>query len=149
MRRQRSQTRGAIHERMAHDETVKGSSDRGFGVVFTVVFLVIGLWPLVAGEPLRLWALAVAGVLLGVALLRPGLLAPANRLWLAFGLALHKVVNPLVLGFLFFLTITPMAIVMRLLGKDLLHLRRDAEAKSYWIERRPPGPAPDTMKHQF
>ncbi|MBT3401824.1 MAG: hypothetical protein HN420_17765, partial [Rhodospirillaceae bacterium] len=91
----------------------------------------------------------VAIAFLAIAFLRPGLLAPLNRLWTRFGLLLHRIVNPIVMGFLFYLTVTPMALIMRALGKDLLRLKRDPEAKSYWIERTPPGPAPDTMSNQF
>jgi hypothetical protein len=84
-----------------------------------------------------------------VALVYPRLLAPLNKLWLKFGLLLYKVMNPLVLGLLFFVTITPIGIVMRLFGKDFLRLRLDRSAKSYWIERTPPGPPPQSMKNQF
>ena len=78
-----------------------------------------------------------------------GLLAPLNRLWFRFGLLLNSIVSPIVMGLLFYLIITPFALFMRLTGKDLLHLRRDPEAASYWIQREPPGPAPDTIKNQF
>ena len=74
---------------------------------------------------------------------------PFNRLWFNFGMALHNIVNPLVMGLLFYLTITPMALIMRLIGKDPLRRNFEPEAKSYWIERRPAGPAPESMRHQF
>ena len=139
-----------FHEDYGREEEVKGSSDRGFGIVFAVVFALVALWPL-TGEngAVRLWSAAVAIAFLAIAFLRPGLLAPLNRLWTRFGLLLHRIVNPIVMGFLFYLTVTPMALIMRALGKDLLRLKRDPEAKSYWIERTPPGPAPHTMSHQF
>ncbi|MBT5415894.1 MAG: hypothetical protein HOH66_03470 [Rhodospirillaceae bacterium] len=139
-----------FHEDYGREEEVKGSSDRGFGIVFAVVFALVALWPL-TGEngAVRLWSAAVAIAFLAIAFLRPGLLAPLNRLWTRFGLLLHRIVNPIVMGFLFYLTVTPMALIMRALGKDLLRLKRDPEAKSYWIERTPPGPAPDTMSNQF
>ena len=95
------------------------------------------------------YALVVAAAFGGFALAAPGVLAPLNKLWLKFGLLLHHIINPLVMGLLFFGVITPMALIVRLLGKDLLRLRFDAQAKSYWIPREPPGPAPDTMRHQF
>jgi hypothetical protein len=85
----------------------------------------------------------------GLAMGTPRLLTPLNRLWTRFGLVLHAVVTPVVMGLLFYLTVVPIGIVMRLAGKDLLALRYDPGAKSYWIERRPPGPAPDTMPRQF
>lgn len=134
---------------MTAREEVRRSSDRSFGVVFAAAFLVIALFPLVRGGEPRLWALAVAAAFLGAALIRPALLAPLNRLWFRFGLLLGRVTNPLIMGLVFFLVITPMAVIMRLRGKDPLRLRPDREAKSYWIERVPPGPAPASMTNQF
>lgn len=140
---------GIHHESFERDEPVRGSSDRGFGLVFTALFVLIGLGPLVAGHPWRPWALIVAALFLGLALLRPSLLAPLNRLWTRFGLLLHRVTNPLLMGLVFFLAVTPTAFIMRLMGKDPLRLRIDRSAKSYWIDRTPPGPEPDTMRNQF
>ena len=137
------------HEDLARSETVKGGSDRAFGLVFTVVFAIVAGWPLLDGNPLRWWALVPAAGFLAAALIRPALLAPLNRLWTRFGLLLHRVVNPLVMGVMFFLLITPMGLALRLLGKDPMRLRRDPAAASYWIAREPPGPAPETMKQQF
>lgn len=117
--------------------------------MFAGVFVVIALLPLLGGRPIRLWSLLIAGVFTAVAVLRPGLLAPANRLWLAFGLLLHRVTSPLVLGLLFFLVFTPMGLLMRVIRKDPLHLRWDGSVPSYWIHRNPPGPEPDTMRNQF
>ncbi|MBI1243533.1 MAG: hypothetical protein GC202_00875 [Alphaproteobacteria bacterium] len=92
---------------------------------------------------------AASAAFLAAALIYPRLLAPANRLWTKLGLLLYHVMNPLVMGLLFFTVITPMALVARALGKDFLRMRRDPAATSYWIFRDPPGPAPDTMKRQF
>ncbi len=139
----------ATHERLVREEEIRGSSNRVFGLVFAAVFTMIGLWPLVQVAGVRLWALAVAVVFLATAVIRPAFLTPLNRLWTRFGLLLHAVVNPVVMGLLFYLMITPTAYVMRWLGKDHLNLRWDPAAKSYWIERRPPGPAPESMKNQF
>ncbi|MDP6390627.1 MAG: SxtJ family membrane protein [Alphaproteobacteria bacterium] len=141
--------RDSMHEDLARHHAVETSSDRSFGLVFAAVFAVIGLWPLVDGGAPRWWAIGVAAAVAAAAALRPAVLAPLNRLWTRFGLLLHRIVNPLVMGLLFFLVVTPTGLLMRLFGKDLLRLRRDAAAASYWIERDPPGPAPDTMKNQF
>ena len=130
-----------------HD--VKGGSDRSFGLVFAVVFLAIGLSPLLAAGGIRIWPLVIAAVLGVVALAYPRLLRPANALWLKFGLLLSRIVNPIVLGLLFFVVITPAGLIMRLLGKDPLRLRIDRTAPSYWIERQPPGPPPESMRNQF
>ena len=84
-----------------------------------------------------------------LALTAPRLLGPPNRIWFVFGLALHKIVSPLVMGLLFFLTVTPTGLLMRVFGKKPLQLDFDREAASYWIEREPPGPPPGSMKRQF
>lgn len=141
--------RADTHESFTREQTVKGSSDRGFGIVFAVVFLIVALWPLLGGGALRWWSLAVSGAFLAAALAVPKVLAPLNRLWMQFGLLLHRVTNPLIMGFVFYLAVVPTALIMRLLGKDPLRLRLDRAAKSYWIDRRPPGPAPDSMRNQF
>ena len=137
------------HERLADHREVKTSSDKGFGFVFAVVFSVVGLWPLISSDQPRLWAIGVGVAFLGTTLLFPKSLRPFNRLWTAFGLMLHKVANPLVMGFLFFGVVTPIGLLMRLLGKRTLDLQFDEERQSYWTERDPPGPAADGMKNQF
>jgi hypothetical protein len=137
------------HESFYRDESIQGSSNRGFGLVFAVVFALIGLWPLISSGGVRLWSLAVAAGFLIAALVLPTVLGPLNRLWLRFGLLLHRIVNPIVLGIMFFLVITPMGVVMRLFGKDLLKLRYDRSAASYWVSRTPPGPEPKSLNHQF
>lgn len=130
------------------DAPPQGSSDRGFGLVMAAFFAIVGLWPVPwSGQP-RLWSLGVAAVFMGAALARPGALAPLNRLWTRFGLLLHRIVNPVVMGLVFYLTVTPIGLLMRALGKDPLRLRLDRTAATYWIEREP-GPAPETMKNQF
>ncbi len=139
----------AVHETMKRDEEVKGSSDRAFGMVFTVVFVIVGLWPLTGGGSPRIWALIVAGVFGAAALMYPTILAPLNRLWTRFGLLLHKITNPIIMGLVFFVTVTPSALIMKMMGKDPLNRKIDRNAKSYWIDRQPPGPSPETMKNQF
>jgi saxitoxin biosynthesis operon SxtJ-like protein len=137
------------HEDFGREEEIKASSERSFGFVFAAVFLIVGLLPLFRGNPVRWWSLVIAAVFLALALAAPRTLAPLNWLWLKFGLLLHAVVNPVVMAFLFFSTVTPIALIMRALGKDPLRLKLDASAKTYWIDRTPPGPSPDTMPRQF
>ncbi len=139
----------STHEDFSRTDDVAGGSDRAFGLVFAVVFAVIALYPLLAGNPPRLWSLVIAAAFAAVALLRAGLLAPLNRLWTRFGLLLHRIVSPLVLGFMYFAVLTPTGLLLRLFGKDLLALKHDPAAQSYWILRTPPGPAPDSLKQQF
>ncbi len=137
-----------LHEDYARAHVVKGGPDRSFGIVFCVVFAVIGAWPLLGGEGPRWWSLGIAAAFLVLALVRPVLLAPLNRLWLRFGLLLHRITSPIILFLMYAVAIVPMGLILRLLRKDLLHLRWDRTAASYWIER-PPGPAPETMRQQF
>jgi hypothetical protein len=138
-----------LHEIFEHREAVKTSSNRSFGIVFTVVFGIVGAAPLIGGGGILWWAVGIAAVFLALSLIRPRTLAPLNRLWTKFGLLLHHIVNPIVMGFLFFLVVTPIGFLMRALGKRPLNIEFDREAKSYWIERKPPGPEPKSRKQQF
>ncbi len=138
-----------FHEDFNRAAAVKAGSDRAFGIVFAVVFALIGLWQWGKEIDLFPWALGIGGAFLALALIRPALLAPLNRLWFRFGLLLHKIVNPIVMGLIFFLAVTPTALILRLLGKDPLRRKFDLSAASYWIVREPPGPDPQTMKQQF
>ncbi len=138
-----------VHERLTEDHPITGSSDRSFGVMVTVVLTVVGVFPLLNGEPPRWWSLAVAGVMLVVTLVRAELLAPFNRVWFRFGLFLHRIVNPVIMAVIYFAVVTPTGLIMRAVGKDPLRLRRDPNAESYWIHRTPPGPEPESMTNQF
>lgn len=137
------------HESFNRVDAAAGSSDRAVGIVFAVVFLIIGVLPLAFGGTVRIWSLTVGAAFLAIAFLRPALLAPLNRLWTRFGLLLHKIVSPVVLGIMFFAVITPMGLIRRVLVKDPLRLRFDRQLRSYWVDRRPPGPPPDTLNNQF
>ncbi len=112
-------------------------------------FAVVTIWPLVHGEPLRWWTLCAAVVFVLLALLWTAPLAPLNKMWVKLGALLYRIVSPIVMALLFYLTVTPLALLMRALGKDPLRLRRDPNAASYWIERTPAGPTPESMKNQF
>ena len=141
--------RSGIHESLEDRTEVRLGSERTFGVVFTTVFALIGLLPLVGSREPRYWALVIAGIFLGLAYLAPTSLAPLNRIWFRFGLLLHRLISPLIMGLLFFLVITPTGWIMRSLRKDILHLKFDPKAESYWIAREPPGPEGDSLKNQF
>ena len=140
---------GADQTVLATDARDGPGSERSFGFVFTVVFVAVGLYPLLAEAAPRWWALGVAAALAGIALLVPKLLGPPNRLWYRFGLLLQRIVHPVILAVVYFAVVTPTGLVMRALGKDPLRLQFDPSAASYWILRQPPGPAPDSMKYQF
>jgi hypothetical protein len=137
------------HESFDRKSSVKTSSDRVFGLVFAAFFAIVALLPWLSGRTPRFWSLGVSGVFAITALAVPTVLAPLNRLWMRFGLLLHGIVSPIVLGIMFFVVITPMAVLIRILGKDPLRLRFDREASTYWIRRDPPGPAPDSLDRQF
>lgn len=136
------------HERLKATEEVRAGSARGFGIVFTIVFALIALWPLTAGGPPRWWVLAIAAAFGVATLVRPAILQPLNQLWFRLGMLLSKIVNPLVLGLLFYLTVTPVGLLMRAFGKDPLR-QKARGAASYWVLREPPGPAPKTMSRVF
>jgi len=139
----------ATHEDFSRGQHVKASSNRAFGWVFVIVFLIIALWPLVFGGALRWWSLIVSGLVAVVTMAAPALLTIPNRLWLRFGLLLNRIISPVVLAFLFYVVVTPMGALMRMFGKDNLRLRGSNGEASYWIKREPPGPKPDSMPHQF
>jgi len=125
------------------------SSDRSFGFVFAVAFTVIACAPLLHWNSPRWWALGVAVAFAAAALVRPQILSPLNRVWLAFGRLMHRVVSPLVMGLVFFLCVTPTAWIMRWRGSDLLSLKRRPDLKSYWIDRGPSLPNAQSMKNQY
>lgn len=139
----------SFHEDYARYHTPKGSSDRSFGILLSIVFLIIGLKPLLARQSLRGWCVAFSGLCLVVALVRPGVFKKANQLWIQLGMLLSRLVNPLIMGLLFVLVVVPTGLLLRLLGKDPLRLRFDTTLQSYWIERNPPGPEPESMSNQF
>ena len=138
-----------MHEDLRRSHDVKTSNERSFGIVFAAVFILIGLWPLLGGGAVRSWAFAAGAAFLILALFWQTPLRPLNRLWLRFGSLLHALVSPIVMGLMFYSTVLPVGLLMRLAGKDPLRLKRDPQAPSYWIVRRPPGPAPESMSNQF
>lgn len=138
-----------MHESFAREEDIQGSSDRSFGIVMAALFGLVGLFPLLHGNAVRWWSLGLAAAFLILALFWTRPLRPLNLAWLKFGLLLSRIISPIVLALLFYVTVTPIGLIMRAFGQDPLRLRRSAAGKSYWIVREPPGPAPDSMKQQF
>ena len=139
----------STHEVFYRDDKVVVGSDRSFGVVMAVALAAITLLNAWHSGRLWPWTGGLAALFLVAALLRPSILHPLNLIWLRFGLLLHKVVNPIVMALLFYGTVLPTGLVMRMMGRDLLRLKRQPDADSYWIVRQPPGPSPETMKDQF
>ena len=142
-------TQQSFHENLTTTDDIKVGSERSFGTVFAVVFSIVGLLPLWNGDAVRVWALIVAGVFLGLAFIAPKLLGPLNRIWFQFGLLLHKIVSPIMMGLIFYGAVMTTGLVMRAFGKRPLDLGFDKLAKSYWINRTPPSPEPGSMKRQF
>ena len=138
-------------EYRSHDEPEQIGSDRSFAFVFTAFFAIVGglRFRGTGLDPMTYAAFGASGVFLLLGLVAPRLLHPLNVVWMKFAVLLNRIVSPIVMGLLFFFTITPMAILLRAMGKDLLRLKMDKDAKSYWIDRDPPGPPPESMSNQF
>ena len=126
-------------------EEIKISSNRSFGIVFFVVFLLVTLYPLIYGGEIRIWSLVISLIFLILGLANSKLLSPLNKIWFKFGIVLGKIISPIIMGVIFFLVVTPIGFIMRLLGKDILNLKYN-ENKSYWIEKKGPK---SKMKNQF
>lgn len=124
-------------------------NNRSFGVLFTLVFALVGAWMVWRGAPAYVWWLAASGVTLLATLAWPALLTPFNRAWMKLAEVLHRIVSPLVLGLLFYAVITPIGLAKRLTGWNPMRRGFDSKLPSYWIPREPPGPASDSLKNQF
>mgnify|MGYP000657300270 CR=1 FL=1 len=120
-------------------------SNKSFGIVFFVVFLITGLFPLINDQEIKVWSLLASLIFLILGLINSKILTPLNKIWFKFGILLGKIVSPIVMGLIFFLVVTPIAIFMKILKKDLLNLRYNND-KSYWIEKSGPK---SKMKNQF
>tara|TARA_Y100000992_G_scaffold277625_1_gene222632 strand:+ start:120 stop:503 length:384 start_codon:yes stop_codon:yes gene_type:complete len=124
---------------------IKVGSNKSFGIVFFVFFLIIGLYPLINEENVRIWSIVISIIFLILGLINSQILTPLNILWFKFGMLLGRFVSPIVMGLVFFLVVTPTGLIMKLFNKDLLKLRKNKNS-SYWIKR------PETkseMKNQF
>ena len=126
-------------------DDIKFSSNRSFGIVFFIVFFIIALYPIVNNENIRIWSLIISFIFLVLGLINSKILTPLNKLWYKFGLVLGQLVSPLIMGLIFFFVVTPIGLIMRTLGKDLLNLKYNNQ-KSYWIEKTGPK---SKMKKQF
>ena len=126
-------------------EDVKISSNRSFGIVFFVVFLLIAFYPLVNDRSIHVWSLIISLIFLTLGIINSSILSPLNKIWFKFGILLGKIISPLVMGIIFFIVVTPIGILMKILKKDLLNLKY-TNNKSYWIEKNEPK---SKMKNQF
>ena len=124
---------------------IKIGSNRSFGIVFFIVFLLIAIYPILSGENVRLWSLAIATIFFILGIINSSLLSPLNKIWFKFGLLLGRLISPLVMSLIFFLVVTPIALLMKLLKKDLLNLKFNKD-NTYWIVKSGPK---SKMKNQF
>ena len=124
---------------------IKISSNKSFGIVFFLFFLIVSLYPLLKSQEIRYWSLFLSLLFLILGLLNSKLLTPLNKIWFMFGLFLGKIISPMVMGIIFFFVVTPIGIIMKILKKDLLNLKFN-QKKSYWIDKNEPK---SKMKDQF
>ena len=124
---------------------IKIGSNKSFGIVFFFVFLLISIYPLLNDENLRIWSLIISIIFLVLGFINSKLLTPLNKIWFKFGLLLGRIISPIIMGVIFFLLVTPISLILKLIGKDVLNLKRN-DKKTYWLEKK--GPKSE-MKNQF
>ena len=127
------------------NSNIKIGSNKSFGIVFFLFFLIVSLFPLFKNENIRVWSLIIAIIFLILGLLNSKFLTPLNKIWFKFGILLGNFVSPIVMGIVFFAIVTPTSLIMKVLGKNLLNLKKDNK-KTYWIER---SKIKSKMKNQF
>jgi hypothetical protein len=145
----RTDLKASLHEDLTREDATTSASERSFGITFAVLFALIAAIKLWRGSPGSGYWLIAALVMAGLAFFWTAPLRPLNRAWFRLSLALYAVVNPVMMGLIFYVTVVPTGLLMRLLGKDPLRLRRDSQAQSYWIDRTEDGTEPGRMKTQF
>ena len=124
---------------------IKIGSNKSFGIVFFVVFLLIGLWPILKGNELRIWSIVISLIFLTLGILNSKILTPFNKVWFRFGIFLGNFISPIIMGIVFFLVVTPTGLIMKLFRKDLINLRKN-NSSTYWIEKKD---IKSSMKNQF
>ena len=127
------------------EKKIKVSSNKSFGIVFSIFFLLISIYPLLNNDPIYYWSLFVSFIFLVLGLMNSKILSPLNLLWFKFGILLGKIVSPVVMGIIFFLVVTPISIILKIFGKDVLNLKFNNN-KTYWIVKDGPK---NNMKKQF
>tara|TARA_Y100001970_G_C14208617_1_gene845550 strand:- start:858 stop:1241 length:384 start_codon:yes stop_codon:yes gene_type:complete len=124
---------------------IKIGTNRSFGIVFFIFFIIISIWPLKSGEPITYWALVLSLIFLILGLINSKILTPLNKIWFKFGIFLGNIISPIIMGFIYFFVVTPIGFFMRIIGKDILNLKKNNN-KSYWIEKKK---TQSNMKKQF
>ena len=141
-----------MHEEHQSTHEIETSSDRSFGLTVGGILALIEayrLWSSGALDTLGIVLLAIAAPLLFFGLVYPKILAPLNKAWIKLGFLMFKIVNPIIMFLVYALTIVPIGLLLKLFGKDPMRLKLEKDAKTYWIERDPAGPSPESMKNQF
>ncbi len=126
-------------------EKIKLPSNRNFGIVFSIVFLIIAIWPILNQNEIRIWSIIISFIFLILGLINSKFLSPLNKAWFKFGLILGSVIAPIVMGIVFFLVVTPTGLIMKALGKDILGLKRNKN-NTYWLEK---DNSNNNLKNQF
>ena len=126
-------------------DEIKIGSNRSFGIVFSIVFLLISIYPLIIGDSFRYWSLFISLIFLILGLSNSKILTPINKIWFKFGILLGKIISPFVMGVIYFAVVTPTSLIMKLLRKDLLNLKKN-NLQTYWIEKKD---IKSSMKNQF
>ena len=128
-----------------NNNKIKISSNKSFGIVFFTVFFIISIWPLLSGNEIRYWSLVISVIFLILGIIKSRILTPLNKAWFKIGILLGNIISPIIMGIIFFLVVTPTSLIMRILGKDLLNLKKNNK-NSYWIEKKNQN---SRMKNQF
>ena len=126
-------------------QKIKLPSNRNFGIVFFLVFLIISIWPILSQNEIRIWSLIISGIFLVLGIFNSKLLLPLNKIWFKFGIFLGNFIAPIVMGIVYFMVVTPTGLIMKMLGKDLLNLKRNNK-NTYWIEK---DNSNSNLKNQF
>lgn len=127
----------------------KELSNRTFGLIFAGIFLLIALFPLLKNNNLRSWALIVCALFLFSSLIVPKVLTPLNKTWVKFGQLMHTITNPILMGLVFFFTVFPTGLALKVLGKDPMRRKKEPNSQSYWIDRNPDEISADSFNQQF
>ena len=127
------------------NSNIKIGTNKSFGIVFFIFFLIVSIFPLFKEGDIRIWSFIIAIIFLVLGLMNSKILTPLNKIWFKFGILLGSFVSPIVMGIVFFVIVTPTSIIMRVLGKNLLNLKKDNK-KTYWVER---SKVQSKMKNQF
>lgn len=128
------------------NEKIKIGSNKSFGIVFSIVFLLIALYPLIKSSDIRFWSLLISAIFFFLGLINSFILTPLNKLWFQFGIILGKIFSPIIMGIIFFFVVTPIGLLMKILKKDLINLKFNNQIKTYWIEKNDPK---SKMSNQF